>query len=185
MSTTRTLATVFAVVLSIPAMLLAISTVAYPQELSTWMWFVVIGGFAGAVGLVAWGRSTKLIRAVAVVLGWDITVIGGFTVAAAMQASSPLMWLALLGAVGFFGGMALLSWGWTQKKAPHDTREAFTGIPHDKPEHPSAYVADEITKLAELRKAGILSEEEFNAQKTKLLSQPIASDRASRTKAAR
>lgn len=33
----------------------------------------------------------------------------------------------------------------------------------------SASVADELTKLAKLKESGILSEEEFNAQKSKLL----------------
>lgn len=33
----------------------------------------------------------------------------------------------------------------------------------------STSVADELTKLAKLKDAGILSEEEFNAQKAKLL----------------
>ena len=33
----------------------------------------------------------------------------------------------------------------------------------------SASVADELAKLAKLKDAGILSEEEFNAQKSKLL----------------
>ena len=33
----------------------------------------------------------------------------------------------------------------------------------------SANIADELTKLAKLKESGILSEEEFNAQKSKLL----------------
>lgn len=36
-------------------------------------------------------------------------------------------------------------------------------------QQPSTSVADELTKLAKLKESGILSDEEFNAQKAKLL----------------
>ena len=160
MKATRTLAIVFAVVINIPAWVLAVAALTYPSPPSPVQYSLVIGGLVAGVALVAWGRSINIIRALAVVFGAHICALSVLVVAGAMEGSASWWVLPASGAV--VGGSGWLSWwGWSNKKVPRKTRE---------PKHRSSlHIADELAKLANFREAGVLSEEEFNTQKAKLL----------------
>lgn len=55
------------------------------------------------------------------------------------------------------------------RRADQDARDAQMALAQPLSGVPTSYVADELKKLAELHQGGILSQDEFNEQKRRLL----------------
>src|SRR3954453_5560338 len=71
--------------------------------------------------------------------------------------------------VNFFLGWTLLGWVLALAWAIGSDKEETTGKNVEKISAPTISVADELTKLSQLHKDGIISTEEFEYQKTSIL----------------
>src|SRR4051794_8553037 len=71
--------------------------------------------------------------------------------------------------VNFFLGWTLLGWVLALAWAAGSDKEETTGKSVEKISVPTISVADELTKLSQLHKDGVISTEEFEYQKTSIL----------------
>ena len=126
----------------------------------TWEYLLVIGGPLAAVALVRGGTSLTYGRAFGVVLGGYAAALCLATFFA-FVGNAPHWKTYILSALGLLT-ITLISTGYSEIHRP--TRSGRTWSLR-----PGPYVADELAKLAALKHSGVLSAEEFAAQKAKLL----------------
>jgi hypothetical protein len=125
-----------------------------------WEYILIIGGPLAAVALIRGGTSLTYGRALGVVLG-------GYAAALCLAAffafvgNAPHWKTYILSALGLLI-ITFISAGYSEIDPPTRSRHPWSL-------QPGPYVADELAKLAALKRSGVLSAEEFAAQKAKLL----------------
>ncbi len=129
-------------------------------QLPGWEYLLIVCGPLVAAGLIAWSMSYPPVSALGLVVGLYAAALCIAAFLTFVDKAPDWMVVVLLAAAFVFLGIVTAVSSEERRQAKRET----TRTPEIGP-----LVADELGKLGALRESGILSEEEFAAQKAKLL----------------